>query len=99
MLCCVMCYDVLCCAVLCCAVPCDALCLQLVEAFGAGTAAIVSPVSAIGYGGRDLHIPVGEESAKLVGRPCGSSVAELVRDKILDIQVRGGGRRGLQDET
>lgn len=59
---------------------------QLVESFGAGTAAIVSPVSAIGYNGRDLQIPVGEDSAQLVGRKCGGSVAELVRDKILDIQ-------------
>lgn len=59
---------------------------RLVESFGAGTAAIVSPVSAIGYNGRDLQIPHGEESAALMGRQGGKSVAELVRDKILDIQ-------------
>lgn len=48
----------------------------------------MSPVSAIGYNGRDLQIPHGEESAALMGRQGGKSVAELVRDKILDIQVR-----------
>ena len=61
--------------------------LQLVESFGAGTAAIVSPVCAIGYGGRDIQIPVEGDSASMVGRSSGKSVAELVRDKILDIQV------------
>lgn len=34
---------------------------ELVELFGAGTAAIVSPVDRIGYLGEDIHIPVGED--------------------------------------
>lgn len=59
---------------------------RLIESFGAGTAAIVSPVSAIGYGGRDLDIPVGAQSAALVGRESGASLAETLRDKILRIQ-------------
>ena len=66
-----------------CFMPCD----QLVESFGAGTAAIVSPVSAIGYCGRDIQIPVGSDSAAVAGRTNSSSVADLVRSKILDIQV------------
>lgn len=59
---------------------------RLVESFGAGTAAIVSPVSAIGYSGRDVQIPVGGDSASLVGRSSGLSLAEHIRDKIQDIQ-------------
>ncbi|CAE6469562.1 unnamed protein product [Rhizoctonia solani] len=34
---------------------------NLLEAFGAGTAAIVCPVKAIGYQGKDINIPVGDE--------------------------------------
>mmetsp|Transcript_7052 Transcript_7052/g.11810 ORF Transcript_7052/g.11810 Transcript_7052/m.11810 type:complete len:418 (+) Transcript_7052:68-1321(+) len=59
---------------------------RLVESFGAGTAAIVSPVCAIGYGGRDIQVPVGSASAAVAGRGHELSVAELVRNKILDIQ-------------
>lgn len=42
---------------------------RLVEMFGAGTAAIVSPVNKIGYQGRDIDIPVGEDGMGPVSRP------------------------------
>ncbi|KAJ7835303.1 branched chain amino acid aminotransferase [Mycena leptocephala] len=35
---------------------------RLVEMFGAGTAAVISPVNRIGYMGEDVHIPVGEDN-------------------------------------
>ena len=60
--------------------------VQLVEAFGAGTAAIVSPVDHIAYIDDDIRIPVGEGSAKMMGRSDGASVADKVREQLLDIQ-------------
>jgi len=42
---------------------------RLVEMFGAGTAAIVSPVNRIGYQGRDIEIPVGSDGMGPVSRP------------------------------
>jgi len=42
---------------------------RLVEMFGAGTAAIVSPVNKIGYQGRDIEIPVEEDGMGPVSRP------------------------------
>jgi len=42
---------------------------RLVEMFGTGTAAIVSPVNKIGYQGRDLEIPVEEDGMGPVSRP------------------------------
>lgn len=59
---------------------------RLVEAFGAGTAAIVSPVDHIGYIDDDIRIPVGEGSAQMMGRSDGASVADKVREQLLDIQ-------------
>ncbi|KAF8624802.1 hypothetical protein AX15_005691 [Amanita polypyramis BW_CC] len=41
---------------------------SLVELFGAGTAAVISPVDRIGYLGEDLHIPVGEDGMGEVAR-------------------------------
>ncbi|KAI1797705.1 branched-chain amino acid aminotransferase II [Ganoderma leucocontextum] len=41
----------------------------LVEVFGAGTAAVVSPVDRIGYMGEDLHIPTGPDGMGPVSRP------------------------------
>ncbi|KAF8922338.1 branched-chain amino acid aminotransferase II [Mucidula mucida] len=41
----------------------------LAELFGAGTAAVISPVDRIGYLGQDLHIPTEED--ELVGRQMG----------------------------
>jgi branched-chain amino acid aminotransferase len=41
----------------------------LVEMFGTGTAAIISPVNIIGYQGQDVNIPVEEDGMGLVSRP------------------------------
>lgn len=41
----------------------------LVEMFGAGTAAVISPVSKIGYLGGDVHIPTGSDGMGPVSRP------------------------------
>ncbi|KAJ7357115.1 aminotransferase [Mycena albidolilacea] len=42
---------------------------RLVEMFGAGTAAVISPVNRIGYLGEDVHIPTGEDGMGPVSRP------------------------------
>ncbi|KAA1468616.1 branched-chain amino acid aminotransferase II [Dentipellis sp. KUC8613] len=42
---------------------------RLVEMFGSGTAAVVSPVNRIGYLGQDVHIPVEEDGMGPVSRP------------------------------
>ncbi|KAH9996549.1 branched-chain amino acid aminotransferase II [Russula vinacea] len=42
---------------------------RLVEMFGAGTAAIVSPIDKIGYEGKDIEIPVQEDGMGPVSRP------------------------------
>ncbi|KAF8168343.1 branched-chain amino acid aminotransferase II [Crassisporium funariophilum] len=42
---------------------------KLVELFGAGTAAVISPVDKIGYLGEDVHIPTGEGGMGPVSRP------------------------------
>lgn len=41
----------------------------LVELFGAGTAAVISPVNRIGYLGKDIHIPTEEDGMGPVSRP------------------------------
>jgi len=42
---------------------------RLVELFGAGTAATISPVDKIGYLGEDLLIPTGHDGMGTVSRP------------------------------
>jgi len=42
---------------------------KLVELFGAGTAAVISSVGKIGYLGRDVHIPTGEDGMGPISRP------------------------------
>ena len=42
---------------------------ELVELFGTGTAAVISPVDRIGYLGEDIEIPVGEGGMGPVSRP------------------------------
>lgn len=42
---------------------------KVVEMFGAGTAAVISPVNKIGYLGEDIDIPVGEDGMGPVSRP------------------------------
>ena len=41
---------------------------RLVELFGAGTAAVISPVDRIGYLGKDVHIPTGSDGMGPVAR-------------------------------
>lgn len=41
---------------------------RLVELFGAGTAAVISPVDRIGYLGEDVHIPTGDGGMGPVAR-------------------------------
>ena len=52
---------------------------RLVEAFGVGTAAVVSPVCAVGYNGVDIDVPTGREAGDKVGSE--KSVAEAVMEK------------------
>lgn len=42
---------------------------RLVELFGAGTAAVISPVDKIGYLGEDVFIPTGEDGMGPISRP------------------------------
>ncbi|KAF8807180.1 branched-chain amino acid aminotransferase II [Phlegmacium glaucopus] len=42
---------------------------KLVELFGAGTAAVISPVDKVGYLGQDIHIPTGEDGMGPISRP------------------------------
>ena len=51
---------------------------NIVEMFGAGTAAVVSPVNRIGYMGKDIHVPVGESGFGVI--------TEAVLNKITGIQ-------------
>ncbi|CEH14247.1 probable bat1-branched chain amino acid mitochondrial [Ceraceosorus bombacis] len=51
----------------------------LLEIFGAGTAAVVSPVDRIGYMGKDVHIPVGPSGA--------GPIAKAMLERINDIQL------------
>ncbi|WFD29237.1 branched-chain-amino-acid transaminase [Malassezia sp. CBS 17886] len=51
---------------------------QLIEMFGAGTAAVVSPVNRIGYQGTDIHVPVTQSGF--------GAVAEAVLNKLSAIQ-------------
>lgn len=41
---------------------------RLVELFGAGTAAVISPVDRIGYLGEDVHIPTGPDGMGPISR-------------------------------
>jgi branched-chain amino acid aminotransferase len=41
----------------------------LLELFGSGTAAVISPVDRIGYQGEDVHIPTGPDGMGPVSRP------------------------------
>ena len=51
---------------------------NLVEMFGAGTAAVVTPVDRIGYKGKDIHVPVTSSGF--------GTVTEAVLNKIMAIQ-------------
>jgi hypothetical protein len=66
-----------------------------VEAFGAGTAAIVSPVNKISYLSSDVNIPVGAQAGEMMGRADKLSMADKVKQHLLDIQVCSV--KGLRD--
>ena len=50
---------------------------RLVESFGVGTAAIISPVNAIHYKGRDIMVPTGDDIGP---------IAQSIWTAITDIQ-------------
>jgi branched-chain amino acid aminotransferase len=52
---------------------------RLLEVFGAGTAAVVSPVDRVGYMGRDIHIPAGKDGA--------GDIAKAMLKTMTDIQL------------
>ncbi|SNX86645.1 probable BAT1- branched chain amino acid aminotransferase, mitochondrial [Melanopsichium pennsylvanicum] len=52
---------------------------ELMEMFGAGTAAVVSPVDRVGYNGKDIIIPAGDGGI--------GPIAKAMLDRITDIQL------------
>lgn len=52
---------------------------RLLEIFGAGTAAVVSPVERIGFMGRDINIPAGKDGA--------GSITKAMLKTMTDIQL------------
>jgi len=55
---------------------------RLIEAFGAGTAAIVSPVNAFYFDGQDYPVPLDKSNPKAKSGP----LTQRLMDTILDIQ-------------
>ena len=55
---------------------------ELVELFGTGTAAIISPVDRIGYQGEDIHIPVGEDGMGPLSRPFWERLVSIQKGEI-----------------
>lgn len=54
----------------------------LVEFFGTGTAAVISPVDRIGYLGSDLHIPTGPDGMGPVSRPIWKQLVNIQTGKV-----------------
>ena len=54
----------------------------LVEFFGTGTAAVISPVDRIGYLGRDLQIPTGADGMGPVSRPIWRQLVNIQTGKV-----------------
>ncbi|EIW64857.1 branched-chain amino acid aminotransferase II [Trametes versicolor FP-101664 SS1] len=54
----------------------------LAEVFGAGTAAVISPVDRIGYLGKDVHIPTGPDGMGPVSRPLWKYLTGIQTGKI-----------------
>ena len=50
---------------------------QLVEAFGAGTAAVVSPINAIGFKGKDINVPVVDGVAGNLTKTIGEWIGKI----------------------
>jgi branched-chain amino acid aminotransferase len=62
---------------------------RIIEMFGAGTAAIVSPIKNIEYNGKDINIPCGDVWNTSVAENEGKKAGELttkLMDEILGIQ-------------
>ena len=55
---------------------------RLVEFFGTGTAAVISPVDRIGYLGSDLRIPTGPDGMGPVSRPIWKKLVAIQTGKI-----------------
>ena len=55
---------------------------ELVELFGTGTAAIISPVDRIGYLGEDIHIPVGEDGMGPLSRPFWERLVHIQKGEV-----------------
>lgn len=55
---------------------------ELVELFGTGTAAVISPVDRIGYLGEDIEIPVGGDGMGPLSRPFWDQLAGIQRGTI-----------------
>ena len=55
---------------------------ELVELFGTGTAAIISPVDRIGYLGEDIHIPVGEDGMGPLSRSFWQRLVSIQKGEI-----------------
>lgn len=55
---------------------------ELVELFGTGTAAIISPVDRIGYLGEDIHIPVGENGMGPLSKPFWERLVSIQKGEI-----------------
>ena len=59
-----------------------ALAGNVVEFFGTGTAAVISPVDKIGYLGEDLHLPTGPDGMGPVSRPLWKYLTGIQTGKI-----------------
>lgn len=55
---------------------------RLVELFGTGTAAVVTPVEKIGYMGSDVIIPTGEDGMGPVSKPLWTELVGIQTGKI-----------------
>lgn len=55
---------------------------RLVEFFGTGTAAVISPVDRIGYLGNDLQIPTGPDGMGPVSRPIWKQLVNIQTGKV-----------------
>ncbi|KZT06788.1 branched-chain amino acid aminotransferase II [Laetiporus sulphureus 93-53] len=55
---------------------------HLVEFFGTGTAAVISPVERIGYVGEDIHIPTGSDGMGPVSRPIWQRLVDIQTGKV-----------------
>jgi branched-chain amino acid aminotransferase len=58
---------------------------RLIEMFGAGTAAVVAPISSITFAGQDIKIPVKLLNNK--GEPSSGELAKRLFDAMIDIQT------------